>query len=70
MPIFLIQAANDYSIGSTRDLTTVRHRLEARWCGRRFTRHWGVNNMEGHLFESRGMQIYAEDVRTFLERYL
>ena len=31
---------------------------------------FGINPNEGHLFESRGAQIWAADVRHFLERYL
>jgi dienelactone hydrolase len=69
MPIFLIQAANDYSIGPTRDLSqSTSGSGQVVWS--KIYPAWGVNNNEGHLFESRGMQIYAEDLHLFLERYL
>jgi dienelactone hydrolase len=69
MPMFLIQAANDYSIGPTRDLAqSVSGSGQVVWS--KIYPAWGVNNNEGHLFESRGMQIYAEDIHLFLERYL
>ena len=68
-PIFFVQAANDYSIGPTLALAqsldgtgkTVESRIYPQW---------GLTPEEGHLFESRGAQIWGADVRRFLERWL
>jgi dipeptidyl aminopeptidase/acylaminoacyl peptidase len=68
-PVFFIQAANDYSIGPTIDLTEA-----ATAAGKTVVSHvypqWGLTAEEGHLFESRGAQIWGPDVRRFLERWL
>jgi carboxymethylenebutenolidase len=68
-PVFFIQAANDYSIGPTLELAE-----EAAQAGRtvesKIYPQWGLTPEEGHLFESRGMQIWGADVRRFLERWL
>lgn len=69
MPLFLIQAENDYSIRPTPELaaslaghpTPVEAKIYPAF---------GINPNEGHLFESRGAQLWAEDVRRFLERWL
>ena len=31
---------------------------------------FGLTPMEGHLFESRGAQLWQDDVKMFLARYL
>jgi dienelactone hydrolase len=68
-PILLIQAANDYSVRPTLELAAA---LEA--AGKPFASRvypaFGVNPYEGHLLESRGPVIWAQDVRHFLERHL
>ncbi len=69
MPVFFIQAENDYSIRPTQELPPaladtgqiVRHRIYPAF---------GVNPHEGHLLESRGPVVWAADVRRFLERHL
>jgi dienelactone hydrolase len=68
MPLFLIQARNDYSIRPTQELA-------AALAGRpsvhsRIFPAFGVNHHEGHLLESRGPAVWAAEVRAFLERYL
>ena len=68
MPLFLIQAANDYSIRPT-------HELALALAGRPHVRSrvypaFGVNTHEGHLLESRGPTVWAAEVRAFLEQYL
>lgn len=69
MPLFLIQAANDYSIRPTPELAASLkdslHPVESK-----VYPAFGINPNEGHLFESRGAQLWAEDVRCFLERWL
>jgi len=68
-PIFFIQAANDYSVGPTIDLT---QSLEGsgKIVESRIYPQWGLTPEEGHLFESRGSQVWAPDVRRFLEHWL
>ncbi len=68
-PIFFIQAANDYSIGPTLALA---QSLEGtgKTVESRIYPQWGLTPEEGHLFESRGAQIWCADVRRFLERWL
>jgi dienelactone hydrolase len=68
-PAFYIQAANDYSVLPTRELSR-----SAREAGRtvwsKIYSSWGLTPHEGHLFESRGMQVWGGDVRRFLEAWL
>ena len=68
-PIFFVQAANDYSIGPTLALA---QSLEGsgKTVESRIYPQWGLTPEEGHLFESRGAQIWGADVRRFLERWL
>jgi dipeptidyl aminopeptidase/acylaminoacyl peptidase len=68
-PIFFIQAANDYSIGPTLALA---QSLEGagKVVESRIYPQWGLTPEEGHLFESRGAQIWGTEVRRFLERWL
>ena len=69
VPVFFIQAENDYSIRPTRELaaaladgrTPVRSRIFPAF---------GVNAHEGHLLESRGSAVWSAEVRRFLERFL
>lgn len=69
MPVFFIQAENDYSIRPTRELTAS---LEGtgKIAQSKVYPAFGVNAHEGHLLESRGPMIWAADVRHFLERHL
>lgn len=69
MPLFLIQAANDYSIRPTQELAAALASSAVTFQSRIYP-DFGVNHHEGHLLESRGPTIWAEDVRRFLERYL
>lgn len=68
-PVFFIQAANDYSIGPTLALA---QSLEGsgKEVESKIYPPWGLTREEGHLFESRGGQIWGADVRGFLERWL
>ncbi|MBN9061213.1 MAG: hypothetical protein BGP06_05420 [Rhizobiales bacterium 65-9] len=69
MPIFLIQARNDYSIRPTQELGAM---LEGagKSVQSKIYPAFGVNHHEGHLLESRGPAVWADDVRLFLERHL
>jgi len=70
MPLCLLQAANDYSIGPTRDLTAALKDDPGRILFSRIYPTFGVTPMEGHLLESRGAMFWGEDVHRFLELYL
>jgi dienelactone hydrolase len=68
-PVFFIQAENDYSTGPTRDLTAALAPTgKIMWS--KIYPAFGINPNEGHLFESQGRMLWADDVRRFLERYL
>lgn len=69
MPLFLIQAANDYSIRPTLELAASLENSPYPVESKVYPA-FGINPNEGHLFESRGAQFWADDVRRFLERWL
>ena len=68
-PIFLIQAENDYSIAPTQELSALLKET-GQVMESKIYPAFGVNSHEGHLLESRGPDVWAGDVRRFLERYL
>jgi len=69
MPLFLIQAGNDYSVRPTLELAAALDgHASPVWS--KIYPNFGCNAMEGHLLESRGASVWAEDVHRFLERYL
>lgn len=68
-PIFFIQAANDYSIRPTQELAAALAPTgKTVWS--KIYPAFGLTPEEGHLFESRGSRLWADDVRMFLERFL
>jgi dienelactone hydrolase len=69
IPIFLIQAANDYSVRPTQELGAALRAAGLRHRSRIYPA-FGFNAHEGHLLESRGAQLWAADVKPFLEQYL
>jgi len=69
MPMFFIQAANDYSVRPTLELPASLEGTGKVFQSRIYPA-FGINNHEGHLLESRGPIIWAADVRRFLERHL
>jgi carboxymethylenebutenolidase len=69
MPIFLAQAANDYSTRPTTELADVLEVEGKRYWAKVFP-SFGVTQDEGHLFERGGSVVWGRDLRTFLERYL
>jgi carboxymethylenebutenolidase len=69
IPIFFIQAENDYSIRPTRELAASLAQTGKIFQSKIYP-PFGVNPHEGHLLESSGPAIWAEDVRRFLERHL
>jgi dienelactone hydrolase len=69
LPIFFIQAENDYSTRPTRELAAACDNAGKVVWSKIFPA-FGINPDEGHLLESRGPGVWGEDVRRFLERYL
>ena len=68
-PVFYAQAANDFSIRPTRELAAAaaaagRHHA---W---RIYPAFGLTPWEGHLVHGRGIRVWRDDVRRFLERWL
>lgn len=68
-PIFFVQAENDYSTRPTRELAAALVPTGGTVWSKVYPA-FGLTPMEGHLFESRGAQLWAPDVRMFLERFL
>ncbi len=68
-PIFYAPAANDFSIRPTRELAAA-----ASAAGRpheaRIYPAFGLTPWEGHLVHGRGIRVWRDDVRRFLERWL
>ena len=68
-PIFFAQAENDFSIRPTLELAE-----SAKKAGKvvyhRIYPAFGLTHMEGHLLCGQGGQVWAEDIRWFLEKYL
>jgi dienelactone hydrolase len=69
IPIFFIQAENDYSIRPTRELAQALAHSRVAFQAKVFPA-FGCNPHEGHLFERDGARIWGPDVRQFLERTL
>lgn len=69
MPVFFIQAENDYSIRPTLELAAALAGTDRIMQSRVFPA-FGVNAHEGHLLESRGPAVWGPSVRGFLERHL
>ncbi len=69
MPIFFIQAHNDYSIRPTIELAEALADSGVVFQSRVFPA-FGITHQEGHLFERDGSRVWEGDVRRFLERYL
>lgn len=69
MPVFFIQAANDYSIRPTIEIAAA---LEGtgKIVQSRVYPPFGSNAHEGHLLESSGPVVWGADLRRFLERHL
>ena len=69
MPLFLIQAENDYSIRPTREIAAALAG-NGRIVWSKIYPPYGFLPWEGHLFESTAPHIWAPDVHRFLELYL
>jgi dienelactone hydrolase len=69
MPLFLIQAANDYSIRPTKEIAeSLKDSGRVVWS--KIYPDYGFLPWEGHLFESTGQRFWAPDIHRFLELYL
>jgi len=69
VPIFFIQAGNDYSIRPTQQLAaSLAGSNHVVWS--KIYPGFGCNPMEGHQFGHRGSMIWGDDVKKFLELYL
>jgi dienelactone hydrolase len=68
-PILFAQAENDFSIRPTLELTESAERAGKVVYSRMYP-PFGLTRMEGHLLCGEGGEVWAEDVRWFLERYL
>jgi dienelactone hydrolase len=69
VPIFLIQAENDYSTRPTKELAAVLE-SEGKAFEARVFPPFGANEDEGHWFERAGPLVWGPRVRDFLSRYL
>jgi dienelactone hydrolase len=69
VPVFFLQARNDYSVRPTLELAAELANT-GQIVQSRVYPEFGVNHYEGHLLESRGPTVWAPDVRHFLERHL
>ena len=69
MPLFLIQAENDYSIRPTQEIAAaLQGNGRVTWS--KIYPAYGSLPWEGHLFESTAQHIWGPDIRRFLELYL
>jgi len=69
IPVFFIQAGNDYSIRPTQELAQALQGSGVVFQATVFP-PFGITPHEGHLFERDGACVWAPEVRRFLERYL
>jgi len=69
VPIFFIQAENDYSIRPTQELAQALEGSGVVFEAKIFPK-FGITPHEGHLFERDGPHLWAPEVRCFLERHL
>jgi len=68
-PIFFAQAENDFSIRPTLELAESAKRAGKEVYSKMYP-PFGLTHMEGHLLCGEGGQVWAEDIRWFLEKYL
>ncbi len=69
MPIFFIQAANDFSVRPTREIVQALVGTAVRAESKIYPA-FGSTPYEGHFLAGRGPQVWGPDVRRFLERWL
>ena len=69
MPIFFIQAANDFSIRPTTEIASALAGSEVPFEAKIFPA-FGHTPNEGHFLAGRGPQVWGPDVRRFLEKHL
>ena len=69
MPIYFVQAANDFSIRPTEDIAHALHGSSVPYQAKIYP-PFGHTHYEGHFLAGRGSQIWAPEMRHFLERHL
>ena len=69
MPIFFIQAANDFSVRPTQEIAAALAGTKVRFEARIYPA-FGHTQHEGHFLAGRGAQVWGPDVRRFLEQHL
>ena len=69
MPIYFVQAANDFSIRPTEDIAHALHGSSVPYQAKIYP-PFGHTHYEGHLLAGRGSQIWGPEMRHFLERHL
>jgi dienelactone hydrolase len=69
MPVFLVQAANDYSTAPTRELAAELARQGRPHQARVFPA-FGLTADEGHVFARDGALVWGDEVRAFLDRWV
>jgi dienelactone hydrolase len=69
VPIFLIQAENDYSTAPTRELAAELARLGKPHQARVYP-PFGLTADEGHVFARDGALVWGDEVRAFLDRWV
>ena len=69
MPIFFAQAANDFSVRPTLEIAAALAGSNVRFEAKIYPA-FGHTHDEGHYLAGRGSQLWAPDVRRFLEKHL
>ena len=69
MPIFFAQAANDFSVRPTQEIAAALVGTTVRFEAKIYPA-FGHTHDEGHYLAGRGSQLWAPDVRRFLEKHL
>ncbi|MEO6623998.1 MAG: dienelactone hydrolase family protein [Burkholderiaceae bacterium] len=69
MPIYFVQAANDFSIRPTEDIARALQGSSVPYQAKIYP-PFGHTHYEGHALAGRGSQIWGPEIRHFLERYL
>lgn len=69
MPIFFVQAENDFSVRPTREIAAALAQTRVPFEAKVYPA-FGHTHWEGHLLAGRGSQIWGPDIRRFLEQHL
>ena len=69
MPIYFVQAANDFSIRPTQDIARALQGSTVSYQAKIYPA-FGHTHFEGHVLAGRGSQVWGPEMRHFLERHL